>query len=252
MIIRSVASGATMSVDALCELTGASAITIRRDLADLAEQGSLRRVRGGATRASAPGYSLPFAVRLDADRARKEALAQVAASLVPEGSSLLLDNGTTCFAVAQQLVGRRITALTLSLHAAAALASRPGATVVVPGGPVENDTLAFTSHAAVRAVGDTCVDVTVIGTCSAQPGFGLTSTSYDDAQVKRACLAAGARRVLITTADKLESTSTFRFGEPGDLTDLVTTADADPDALAEFREAGVEVHLVDAPAPSGA
>ena len=227
---------------------GASAITIRRDLAELAGQGTLRRVRGGAARADARGALMPFSVRFEADRTRKDALGAAAAALVADGESLFLDNGTTCYAVARHLAGRPVTALALSLHSAAALATRPGARVVVPGGPVENDTLAFTSHAAVDAVRDTRADVAVIGTCSAQPGTGLTSTSYEDAQVKRACLAAAVRRVLVTTADKLTRTSTFRFGTPGDLTHLVTTSDAPPDLLASFRAEGVEVHLVDVPA----
>ncbi|WP_196874117.1 DeoR/GlpR family DNA-binding transcription regulator [Nocardioides luteus] len=251
-IIRSVASGTTVSVEALCDLTGASAITIRRDLAELADQGAVRRVRGGVTRADVRGTLMPFSVRFETDRERKDALAVVAAGLVADGESLVLDNGTTCYAVARHLAGRPVTALALSLHAAAALATRPGATVIVPGGPVENDTLAFTGHAAVRAISETNADVAIIGTCSAQPGFGLTSTNYEDAQVKRACLAAGARRVLITTAEKLTRTSTFRFGEFGDLTHLVTTADADPDRLAQFRADGVEVYLVETPPPPSA
>lgn len=250
MIIRAVESGATVSVESLCELTGASAITVRRDLAQLAAQDAVRRVRGGVTRAHARGTPMPFAVRLDADRDRKAALAAAAASLVEDGSSLVLDNGTTCYAVATHLAGRPVTALALSLHAAAAMATLPGASVVVPGGPVENDTLAFTGHPAVRALEDTHVDVSIIGTCSARPGFGLTSTTYEDAQVKRACLAAGARRVLVITPDKLSRTSTFRFGEIADLTDLVTTTDADGAALAQVRAEGVSVHLVETgPAP---
>ncbi|MCW2856779.1 MAG: DeoR family transcriptional regulator [Marmoricola sp.] len=236
-----------MSVDALGTLTGASPITIRRDLAELAEHGLVRRVRGGVTRAEMRGTSLPFSVRFESDRGRKDALAAVAADLVADGESLILDSGTTCYAVARRLAGRPITALALSLHAAAALATRPGAQVVVPGGPVENDALAFTSHAAVAAVHEMNADIAIIGACSALPGHGLASTDYEDAQVKRACLAAASRRVLVTTADKLTRTSTFRFGTPAELTDLVTTTDAPEDLLVSFRVEGVEVHLVEQP-----
>ncbi len=246
-IIGAVDTGVIVSVDALCELTGASPITIRRDLAELADQGMVRRVRGGVTRAEMRGTSLPFSVRFESDRERKDALAAVAADMVADGESVILDSGTTCYAVARRLAGRPITSLALSLHAAAALATRPGARVVVPGGPVANDALAFTSHAAVAAVHDTNADIAIIGTCSALPGHGLTSTDYEDAQVKRACLAAASRRVLVTTADKLARTSTFRFGTPADLTDLVTTADAPADLLGSFRAEGVEVHLVEEP-----
>lgn len=203
----------------------------------------VRRVRGGATRADARGTLMPFAVRFETDRARKDELAAVAAGLIEDGQSVILDNGTTCYALALRLCGRPLTALALSLHSAAALALRPGASVIVPGGPVETDTLAFTSHAAVRAIEQTNADVAVLGACSARPGTGLTSTHHDDAQVKRACLASGARRILVTTSEKLGRTSTFRFGEPADLTHLVTTSDADPAMLAPFRAEWVEVLL---------
>lgn len=249
MIIKAVATGATVSVDGLCELTGAAPITVRRDLAELAELGLVRRVRGGATRAALRGSVLPFSVRFESDRARKDALAGAVAGLVEDGQSVVLDNGTTCYAVALRLVGRPLTVLALSLHSAAALATRPGARVVVPGGPVENDTLAFTGHDAVRAVQDTHVDVAVLGACSAQPGSGLTSTTYEDAQVKRACLASAAQRVLVTTADKLARTSTFRFGAPADLTHLVTTDDVADDVVTAFELEGVTVVTVSAPSP---
>ncbi|NAZ78272.1 DeoR family transcriptional regulator [Kineococcus sp. T13] len=248
-IVQSVSSGAVLTVGALCALTGASPITVRRDLAELAEHGSVRRVRGGVTRADARGTLMPFSVRFEADRERKDALAALVAGLVADGESLVLDNGTTCYAVARRLAGRPLTALALSLHAAAALATRPGVRTVVPGGPVETDTLAFTGGAALAAIADVSCDVAVIGTCAALPGAGLTSTTYEDAQVKRACLRAARRRVLVTTADKLTRTSTFRFGAVGDLTHLVTTDDAGADVLAPFRAEGVQVHLAAAPPP---
>src|SRR6185369_10645980 len=49
-----------------------------------------------------------------------------AAALISDYDSLIIDNGTTCHAVAQELAGRPVTALCLSLHAAAALAAVPG------------------------------------------------------------------------------------------------------------------------------
>lgn len=189
---------------------------------------------------------MPFSVRFETDRARKDTLGHAAAALIEDDQSLILDNGTTCYAVAQHLIGRRLTTLALSLHSAAALATRPEGTVIVPGGPVETDTLAFASHEAIRAIENTNPDVVVIGTCSAKPGFGLTSTTYADAQVKRACLAAAPRRILVTTADKLDRTSTFRFADLADITDLVTTSDAASEVIKQFRAEGVTIHLADA------
>lgn len=187
---------------------------------------------------------MPFAARFEADRARKDALAVAVAGLVEDDESLIVDNGTACYAVARRLAGRPLTVLALSLHAAAAIAARPGATVLVPGGTVQNDSLAFAGPEAFLAVAAMNVDAVVLGACSAQPGFGLSATDHDDARLKRACMLAATRRILVTTPEKLTRASTFRFGEIGDLTHLVTTRSAPRDTIDEVRASGVDVTLV--------
>ena len=248
-IISAVAGGATIGIDDLCALTGASAVTIRRDLVELAAAGAVTRTHGGARRAAKRGAQMPFPSRFEADRERKTRLAAVVAELVEDEESLIVDNGTTCLAVARALVGRPLTVLALSLHAAAALAARPGVSVVVPGGRVETDTLAFTGASALDAVREVRVDTAVLGACSASPADGLTVTTIEDAALKGACLAAARRRVLVATPDKFARASTFRFGRPEDLTHLVTTDDASPDDLAAFAAVGVEIVLAPACEP---
>jgi DeoR/GlpR family transcriptional regulator of sugar metabolism len=248
-IIRAVSGGEVVSVEALSALTGASTITVRRDLAELSEHGLVRRTRGGATRPESRGAPMPFSVRFDTDQERKDALGALAAGLVADDESVILDSGTTCYAVARHLVGRPVTTLALSMHAAAVLASHPAGTVVVPGGLVETDTLAFTGSSAVDAVRETRADVFVLGACAALPQQGLTSTTYEDAQVKRAALAAATRRVLVASADKLARSTTFRFGDFADVTHLVTTPDAPAPLLAVFRAEGIDVRTIAEPVP---
>lgn len=243
-IIKAVAQPGLTSVEALVALTGASAVTIRRDLADLESRGLVQRKRGGAVRAPQRGLRTPFTARYETSRALKESLAAHVATLVGDDDSVILDNGTTCFAVAHRLVGRPVTVLALSLHAAAVLAARPGPTVLVPGGPVEVDSLAQVGSAAIESVNETLADVFVMGACSASPAHGLSSTSYEDARIKRAAIAASTRRVLVATGEKLKQTSTFRFGSISDVTDFVTTADAPEDLLRWFSDDGVTVHVV--------
>lgn len=157
---------------------------------------------------------------------------------------MILDNGTTCYAVALQLAGRPITALALSLHAAAALAAVPGCEVVVPGCTVETDSLACSGTQVLEAIRSMRVDVTILGACSASPLASLTSTSLEDARIKRAAIDSSARRILAVTADKLTRSSSFRFGDPVELTHLVTTADAPEDVLSLYRDEAVDVVTV--------
>ena len=244
LIIQSLRTSGRLRVEQLAELTGASAVTIRRDLADLAAHGALRRVPGGAARTVKHGENVPYSLRLAEDRDLKAKLAAAVAPLIADYESVIIDNGTTCHAVAQELAGRPITALCLSLHAAVALGAAPGATVIIPGGPVEADTLALLGSQALDAVRNMRADALVLGTCSASAARGLTSTLYEDALIKQASIASASRRILVTVADKLNRASNFRFGALSDLTHLVITADAPPDLLALFAGEGVEVICV--------
>ncbi|RIJ55085.1 DeoR/GlpR family DNA-binding transcription regulator [Clavibacter phaseoli] len=246
-IIRALDSG-RRTVDELATLTGASTISIRRDLVELAEQGALRRVRGGAEPATRRGVEYPFALRRDEDASLKAALGRAAATLIRPGDAVLIDNGTTALAVAREIAGTGITALALSLHAAAALAARPGDQVIVPGGAVDHDDLAFTGASAVDAVRGMRFDVAVLGACAADPDTGLTVAGWGDALVKRAALAASRRVVLVATPDKFARTAAHRFGGIADLDAIVTTRDAPIALLHDARQAGVEVVLVDADA----
>lgn len=243
MIIQSLRTGGRMRVADLADLTGVSAVTIRRDLAELEGHGALRRVPGGAARTVKLGEEVPYRLRLAEDHDVKVALAATVSGLIADHESVIIDNGTTCHAVARELAGRPITALCLSLHAAVALGATPGARVIIPGGPVEPDTLALNGSQAVDAIRAMQADALITGACSASATRGLTSTLYEDALIKQAGIRSSTRRILVTIAAKLSRSANFRFGEPADLTHLVTTQDAPEDLLTLFRDEGVAVIL---------
>jgi len=223
--------------------------TLTTELQRHAEQGALQRVRGGAAPARRRGGDYPFALRSSADADVKDLLARETATLIAPGASVLVDNGTTAVAVGRELAGAGVTAMALSLHAAAALASRPGNQVIVPGGLVDPDDLGFTSAGAAEAVRAMRFDLAILGACAADPMTGLTVAGWGDAQVKRAAIAASRRVVLVATADKFSRTAAHRFGALSDIDTIVTTRDA-PDAIRiDAVAAGIEVRVVDDAAP---
>src|SRR5260370_582034 len=66
LIAQAVKDSGSATVPELAELTGASEMTIRRDLDTLAAQGILERFRGGARPLLLPGQGPPFARRAHA------------------------------------------------------------------------------------------------------------------------------------------------------------------------------------------
>src|SRR6185312_3414543 len=126
VIVERLRDADQVGVAELAEATGASEMTVRRDLDHLASRGVLRRVHGGAVPASPSGIEPPFAARATAALAAKRSIAVAAAELIRDGETIVLDSGTTALELARLLRGRTITVMPLSLHAARELADAPG------------------------------------------------------------------------------------------------------------------------------
>lgn len=247
--MKSVGAG-RRSIHDLVELSGASAVTIRRDLGELAEQGALARVRGGAEPLPSRGAGYPFELRRTEYPDTKHALARAAAAVVRPGDAVLIDNGTTALAVATELAGRGVTAFALSLHAAAALASQPGNQVIVPGGPINPGDLSFTATGTEQAVRQMRFDHAFISSCAAHPDSGLTVADWGEAHVKRAAMTSARRTVLVATAEKFSRTAAHRFGGLTDIDTLVTTSAAPTSVLAEAQLLDITTITIDPPSTS--
>lgn len=125
-IAEAVGEAGRLSVTELAAMTGASEMTVRRDLELLADQGVLERYRGGARSLMLRGEEPPFALRATEGLAAKRRIAAEVAGLIGDGETVLIDSGTTCLEVARALEHRRLTVMPLSLHALNALTGAPG------------------------------------------------------------------------------------------------------------------------------
>ncbi|MEU3777777.1 DeoR/GlpR family DNA-binding transcription regulator [Streptomyces sp. NPDC032472] len=229
------------TVAELAQATGASEMTIRRDLEVLESQGALRRVRGGAVSSLPGGVEPPYAIRAMSGTQAKERLARTVVELLTDGETVALDTGTTAVAVARAMAGRQFTVTPLSLHAAFALSGQPGIHLVMPGGQVRPEELSFYGHTPLRTFEDLCFDTFVLGCCGVDPVQGATAYDLDDVQVKRAAVASAQRVILVATADKLGRTALGRICPMQEIALVVTDAPADSPAVKALREQGVEV-----------
>jgi DeoR/GlpR family transcriptional regulator of sugar metabolism len=223
------------------ELVGALGVsddTVRRDLRELAAQGLVQRVHGGALPPSPAAAS--FAERLAIAPEAKAHLADAALPLLNGARVLLLDGGTTVLELARRLpADRAITVLTNSPPVAAALASHPRAEVVLIGGRLLKESQVTVCAAAVEALQQVRADVCVLGICSLHPELGVTALDHDEAHVKRAMVEASADVLALATADKLRTASPWVVAPLADVTHLVT--DADEELTADYAAAGVGV-----------
>jgi DeoR/GlpR family transcriptional regulator of sugar metabolism len=220
---------------------GVSEDTVRRDLRDLAEQGLLHRVHGGALAAAPPPGS--FAQRLGLSHEEKAALAEAALPLLVGAHVIVLDGGTTTLELARRLpLLFDGTVVTNSPPVASALASHPKAEVVLVGGRFLKDAQVAVGAAAVEAFHMVRADICVLGICSLHPDVGVTTPDDEEAYVKRVMVASAGEVIAVATADKLRTASPWVVAQLADIDHLVT--DGSGELTRPYTSAGIDVVAV--------
>ncbi len=230
-----------MTVAELSRTAQVSDMTIRRDLEALERTGALRRVHGGAITAVSRSYEPPFALRAGRETEAKQRIGRLAASLLSEGDSAIVDVGSTTLELARALRdAERMTILTPSLRVADELADNAEIRLIVTGGTARPGELSLIGDLAERTFDDLRADVVFLGVGGVDT-VGLTEFNLDDARVKRAALRSARRCVALADATKLGRVAFARVCPLERVDMLVTDSSADHAALQPIRDAGVEV-----------
>jgi DeoR/GlpR family transcriptional regulator of sugar metabolism len=238
-ILRRLQTEGKVRASELSDDLGVSLDTVRRDLAELAAAGHLRRVHGGALPPASPG-PWSFKERLPDDAAAKNAIAAAAVPLVRPGEVVALSGGTTILEFARRLPDDlEATVVATSPDIAVALADHPRLTVDVVGGRLHPQARTVIGAEAVEALRNVRPDVCVLSACSLHPAAGMTLRYREEAAVVRSMVDGAARIVSLTTATKIGSAGPYVVADLERIDTLVTDA-ADED-LGVYRDVGIEV-----------
>jgi len=223
-----------------------SEVTVRSDLDFLAEQGQLRRIRGGAIKLPLLQAERPFEETKNTYAAQKQAIGRAAAALVQSGESIILDVGTTNTEIARALIARedlkQLIIITNSLNIAVELERAiPRFTVIVTGG-----TLRPMQHSLVDPLGGVMFDhlfahTVFLGCNGISPTAGITNINLPEATIKQRMLHAAKRRIIVADSSKIGVIELAHLCRPDEVNLLITDANADPAILAEIREQHLEI-----------
>jgi DeoR/GlpR family transcriptional regulator of sugar metabolism len=245
-IVRLLREAGPTPVAELVAAVGASPATVRRDLADLADQGALRRVRGGAQLAEAddsrgtpaPDADLahPYEQVAGRDADDKAAVAARALRLVADGDVLLLDIGTTVAALARLLRGRPVTVVTSSLAVLDVLRDDAQVELVLLGGVVRQPYRSLVGLLTETALGQVRADLAFLGTSGVRPDGEVLDSTRVEVPVKRALMAAADRSVLLADRHKFPGTGALKVCHVRDLDVVVTNDGVDGSALGPWTD----------------
>jgi DeoR/GlpR family transcriptional regulator of sugar metabolism len=214
----------TLSLD-----LGLSEDTIRRDLRELAGEGLLLRVHGGALPAS-PAVA-DFSNRLQVASAGKSAIGRAAAAMVAPGEMVFLDGGTTMVQMARHLPrDLKATIVTHSPSVAVALVDHPGLTVELIGGRLFKHSVVAVGAVAIEALGRIRPDSFFMGVTGVHAELGLTTGDAEEAAVKRALCRLAAETIVLASSEKIGAASACLVVPLPDIGTIVTDG-ALPDHL---------------------
>lgn len=224
----------------LSESFGVSEDTLRRDLRELAAEGLLQRVHGGALPASAAVGDM--VQRQDIGTDAKRAIATRAASMILPGQVVILDGGTTCVQLARCLPpALAITVVTHSPSIAVELAAHPRVEVLLIGGRLFKHSMVAVGASAVEAMAHIRADVYFMGVTGVHPTAGLSTGDLEEAYVKRALAARAAEVVVLASSEKLGAASPYVIADIDTVSSIVVDGGAPEAIRRQLRARGVTI-----------
>jgi DeoR/GlpR family transcriptional regulator of sugar metabolism len=233
------------SVEELSRHFNVTASTIRRDLAQLNEQGKLARTYGGAVALGAhPEPSLRQ--RTGEAFEQKQAIAAWAAAEVKDGESILLDGGSTVGALAHALRERdNLTVATPGINTLQELADSPGVQVDCLGGRLRGVSQTFVGPLAEAALERMSFDRVFLSADAVTAEDGLCEADHAQTRLKELMARRGDTVYVLADSTKLGMRPFHAWVRIPLPWTLVTDSHADEFQIELFRKAGATVQLVD-------
>ena len=217
-----------------------SLMTIHRDLDALATAGLIIKVRGGA-RLARHDRELAFKTREQENLEGKTRIAVKAAKLVAHKSCIFLDSGTTCLALAGQLLDFPTTVVTTGPNIALALAHSPQPEVTLCPGNLNKENLTVSGHSTLRFLETINIDFAFIGVSGYDAASGFTCGKESEMLVKQQVIRQARTTAILCDHTKLQRFMPFTFAQLGDTEYLISDDLLPGEILAAAKKAGTIV-----------
>ncbi|MFK4811809.1 DeoR/GlpR family DNA-binding transcription regulator [Devosia sp. ZW T5_3] len=223
-----------------------SEATIRQDLERLDADGYISREHGGAYLRSIPQQVQSMSLQHGQNMDRKKLIGAVAASLVRNNETIIIDSGTTTTQFAENLKSRQeLNIITNALNIALILGAIPTNTVHMPAGQFKAPTLSLSGEKSAEFFVGIYAEKLFLATAGISFEAGLTYPAIGDIYVKRAMVKAASRVYLLADSTKIGKVSFSSLGGVELVHTLITDNGITKADREAFERRGVEVLVAD-------
>jgi DeoR/GlpR family transcriptional regulator of sugar metabolism len=211
--------------------------TVRRDIDELAKNGLLSKVRGGAIpRSENP---LTFKDRIGYLSKDKEVIALKALRLIKNGQTIFLDGGTSIYTLVSLFpTDIKLTVITNNVAIIPLLALYNGIKTIVLGGEYIKATESLCGLEAVKGAEKFRADIFFLAPCSIDEK-GVTATYKEEAELKRTMIACSDQVVVLCNFNKLDTKDSYAVCRPEDLSYVITEEDLNCKEFDLYKKSGI-------------
>lgn len=234
----------TVSINEQAEALGVSSMTVRRDLAKLAEEGMVTLVHGGASLSHGALFERTMAIKAGQNRAEKQKIARACVDFIEDGDSLFMDAGTTVSEIAKLIVGRRdIVVLTNSLLVANALSKSDSIRQIMCPGVFRQRSMSYVGQSTSEFVTRYKVDVCFLSAAGIEMCQGVSVPDEVDGATKRS-VVEHAEKIVCAADNSKFGKSLFYNVCPLEAVDVLVTDDGLPENVRQrYLDKGVDLRI---------
>jgi DeoR/GlpR family transcriptional regulator of sugar metabolism len=244
-ILQIVRSAGRVRVNGLARRFNTSAVTIRSDLNELHQRGLVLRSHGGAVLPDTILRESPVHERLKAHSDEKRRIGAMAATLINNGDTIILDSGTTTLEIARQIKKKPgLQVITNGVNIAAELLDARDVQVFIVGGTVRGESASVSGHFTEEMFEQFSADKLFLSGAGCDLDFGISGANLEETMVNRAMIRIAREIILVADASKFSKRSMSRIAPFSQVDTVISDTGLNEEVQQKLRAIGCNLILV--------
>ena len=235
-----------LTVKELTDLFKVTDVTIRRDFTELEKQGLLRRTYGGAIIPESTATEFSLAQREIKCLEEKKKIGKLAAQIIKDGETLMIDGGTTTLQVAKNIKHKRnLIIVTNAVNLAMELQESNEMETILVGGTLRKKTFVLVGPLAEEALDKFRADKVILGMSALSVKEGLFTANPLEAKLKKTMIRSGGELIAVADSSKIGKSAFVFIAPVSDISKLITDNKISPADIKTLEDQGVEVLIAE-------